>query len=421
VSQEKHTMTTTAPLDAKQHYLEAFEAFEKTHGEKVPPLFRRLQQSAVARFDEIGFPGPKDEEWRATNLAGLLKVPFAPIRDDTTAQLDKLPQGVIIGSLLTAATRFPELVEPYLARYADYRAQPFVALNTAFLREGVFIYVPPGAMIKHPIHIRHTVPAATHPLLWFRRCLVVMGKSSQASVVEIFESDAKQAYCTNSVTEVVLHENAVVDHYKLQREGQAAFHLAVTSVQQQRSSNFRSHAIQLGGAFVRNEINAVLDGEGGECTLNGVYLADENRFMENRTIIDHAKPHCNSHELYKGILDDKGKGVFNGKIFVRQDAQKTDAKQTNQTLLLSTDATINTKPQLEIFADDVKCTHGATVGHLDDNAVFYLQSRGIGQQQARNILTFAFANEIINEIKIPAMREQLEQALLTRHLAVDGD
>ena len=411
-------MTTTTLLDAKQHYLASFEAFEKTHGEKVPPLFRRLQQSAVARFDEIGFPGPKDEEWRSTNLAPLLKIPFAPIRDETTAQLDKLPQGVIIGSLLGAATKYPELVEPHLARFADYRQHPFVALNTAFLREGVFIYVPPGAVVKHPIHIRHTVPAASHPLLWFRRCLIVMGKSSQASLVEIYESDAKNTYCTNSVTEIVLAENAVVDHYKLQREGSDCFHLAVTSIQQQRASNFRSHAIHLGGEFVRNEITAVLDGEGCECRLNGVYLADEDRLVDNRTVIDHARPRCNSHELYKGILDDKGKGIFNGKIFVRQDAQKTDAKQTNQTLLLSEDATINTKPQLEIFADDVKCTHGATVGHLAEEAVFYLQSRGIGRQQARNILTFAFANEIINEIRIPAMKEQLEHALLTRHLVV---
>jgi Fe-S cluster assembly protein SufD len=412
-------MTAIPVLDPKQHYLASFEAFEKTQGEKTPPLFRRLQQSGIARFDALGLPGSKDEEWRATNLTPLLATPFAPIRDDTTAQLDKLPQGVIIGSLLAAATRFPELVEPHLGRNADYRHHPFVALNTAFLRDGVFIHVPAGAVIQHPIHIRHTVPTATHPLLWFRRCLVVMGKSSQASIVEIFESDAKHAYCTNSVTEVVLHENANVDHYKLQREGSAAFHLGVTSVQQQRASNFRSHAIQLGGTFVRNEINVVLDGEGCECTLNGVYIADENRQIDNRTVIDHAKPRCNSHELYKGILDDKGKGIFNGKIFVRQDAQKTDAKQTNQTLLLSEDATINTKPQLEIFADDVKCTHGATVGHLDEDAVFYLRARGIGQQQARNILTFAFANEIINEIRIPAMREQLEHALLTRHLAVE--
>jgi Fe-S cluster assembly protein SufD len=248
------------------------------------------------------------------------------------------------------------------------------------------------------------------------RTLIVAGVNSQATIVESYvsleDTEKPAAFFTNAVTEAVLAENAVIDHYKIQRESGKAFHIATFQVQQGRSSNFSSHSIALGGSLARNEVNAVLDAEGCECTLNGLYMAGGRQLMDNHTRIDHAKPHGTSHELYKGILDDTARGVFNGKICVHQDAQKTDAKQTNRTLLLSDDAVINTKPQLEIFADDVKCTHGASIGQLAEEAIFYLRSRGIDKEDARSLLTFAFANDIIGRIKIEPIRAQLEKILL---------
>jgi Fe-S cluster assembly protein SufD len=240
------------------------------------------------------------------------------------------------------------------------------------------------------------------------------------SVVQSYLAAEEGVYFTNAITEIVAAENAFIDHYKLQRESTRAFHIETLQVQQDRGSNFSTHNITLGGRLARSEVNAVLGAEGCECTLNGLYLASGTQHVDNRTLIDHAKPHCASHELYKGILDGKAHGVFNGKIFVRTDAQKTDAKQTNQTLLLSDDATINTKPQLEIYADDVKCTHGATVGQLAADALFYLRARGIGLKEARALLTYAFANDIIGRVKLDALRTELEELLLARQHLPSG-
>ena len=224
----------------------------------------------------------------------------------------------------------------------------------------------------------------------------------------------KAPSCTNAVSEFFVGENARVDHYKVQQESLEAFHIAALHAHTSRSARFSSHSFTLGGRIARNDASAILDGDGGECTLNGLYLGDRERLIDNHTMIDHAKPHCNSHEVYKGILGGSSRAVFNGKIVVRQDAQKTDAKQTNQTLLLSNDAQINTKPQLEIFADDVKCTHGATIGQLDADALFYLRTRGIPREDARALLTYAFASDIVHRIKVEAVREQLDAALLAR-------
>jgi Fe-S cluster assembly protein SufD len=424
-------------------YLADFERFEREQSRQGTPALHRLHKAAIARFAELGFPGPREEEWRFTSLAPLLKVPFELGHDEEARDPHRHlraedrrvsqvltvngsrpfvqhrgvtpPRGVIVSSLAEALQTHPTLVEAHLARHADYKAQTFTALNTAFLRDGAFVYVPPGTVVEHPIHVRFLVAGSGRPTVWHRRCLIVMGDNSQATFVESYEGPPQAVYFTNAVTEVVLGENAVADHYKLQREGGDAFHVATMQVAQGRSSNFSSHSIGLGGAFVRNQVNAVLGAEGCECTLNGLYQATGTQLVDNHTVIDHAKPHCASHELYKGILDGKARGVFNGKIFVRQDAQKTDAKQTNQTLLLSDDATINTKPQLEIYADDVKCTHGATVGQLDAEALFYLRSRGIGRDQARSLLTYAFANDVVRRIKVESIRNHLVQTLLAGH------
>jgi Fe-S cluster assembly protein SufD len=431
-------------MEQTDHYLADFERLAK---EKAAPAVQRLRKAAIARFTELGFPGPRDEEWRFTPVAPLARTPFRLAPADVAGSADAyrqlthgeepgatlmaananrpfllagsrpLPDGVLVGSMAEALERHPQLVEPHLGRYADYRRHVFVALNTAFLRNGFFVYVPPGRVVEEPIFLDSLVAAFNDeaPYAWHRRCLIVLGANAQATIVEQFNGLPGAAYLTNAVTEVVVGENASLDHYKVQGEGDAAFHMAVMQVQLARSSRFSSHAISLSGAWVRNEVNAVLDGEGCECTLNGLYMAGRQQLIDNHTMIDHAKPHCASHELYKGILDGKARGVFNGKIYVRQDAQKTDAKQTNQTLLLSDEATIDTKPQLEIYADDVKCTHGATVGQLDAEALFYLRSRGVGRAEARSLLTYAFANDIVSRVKVDAVRRQLEETLLEAH------
>jgi Fe-S cluster assembly protein SufD len=432
--------TITAPPD-KDAFLAPFSRLEKDLAKHGRPSLQRLRKSAIARFDEIGFPTARTEDWRFTSVAPIVQTTFefAPTRPRLTVEqlkealgietnnrlvfvnglfapelsaLPSVPQGVIAGSLAEALDKSPEAVEPHLAHHARFEDLPFTALNTAFFRDVAFVVVPRGKVAEEPIHLVFVAtspdsPAAIHP-----RNLIVLGSTSQATIVESYVGLGDDTYFTNAVTEIVVADGAVVDHYKVQRESLAAFHVANTQIHTERDSNFTSHFIGLGGRLVRNEVRALLDAEGCECTLNGLYLASGRQHVDNHTVIDHAKPRCASHELYKGILDGKAHGVFNGKIFVRQDAQKTDAKQTNQTLLLSDDATINTKPQLEIFADDVKCTHGATVGQLDAEATFYLRTRGIGKDEARSLLTYAFANDIVSRIKVASVRGQLEQALL---------
>jgi len=320
--------------------------------------------------------------------------------------------GIKVSSLADALGSDGERVEPYLARHAGYQDHAFVALNTAFVEDGAFVYLPRGNDVEQPIHLlfvasSHGEPTVSHP-----RNLIVVGDNSQVAIVESYVGLDGGVYFTNAVTEIVAGQNAVIDHYRLQQESAEAFHIATLAVHQDRGSNFTSHSISLGGALVRNDVKARLDAEGVECTLNGLYMASGHQLVDNHTSIDHAKPHCSSHELYKGVLDGKSKGVFSGKIIVRPDAQKTDAKQTNKNLLLSADSVIDTKPQLQIYADDVKCTHGATVGQLDKDAIFYLRSRGIGHEDARSLLTYAFANEIISRIEIPSVREHLNAAVL---------
>jgi len=410
----------TALMDDNDTYLSAFARFEKAHAGDRPALVK-LRHEAIERFAALGFPTLEDEDWRFTPLAALTRVPFIKVAPSGLHLESPRRDGVIVCSLAQALTEHPDLVEPYLARYADYEEHAFAALNTAFLHHGAFVYLPPGAVVQEPIDLTSVVAAfGEPPLIWPRRALVVVGRNSQATISEKFFGLPGVPYFTTAVTEIVLDEGAIIDHYKVQQEGDGAFHIATTQVQMGRSSKFSSHNLTFGGKLTRNEVNAVLDGEGCECVLNGLYMGNGEQLIDNHTRIDHAKPHCASHELYKGILDGKARGVFSGKIYVHQDAQKTDAKQTNQTLLLSEDAIIDTKPQLEIFADDVKCTHGATVGQLDAESVFYLRTRGIGKDEARALLTFAFANDIIGRIKIEPLRAELESRLFAARTAKEA-
>jgi Fe-S cluster assembly protein SufD len=435
----------TAVMEEKDAYLSAFARFERTlPGGAAAPL-HRTRQAAIERFAALGFPTLDDEEWRFTPLAPLTRTAFrleesqpavtpeqlervAPSTGDSSrlvfvngrfapalSSLRQLPPGTVVRSLADAFTTHRELVEEHLTRHADFEAAAFTALNTAFVRDGAFVHLPAGKVVEEPIHLVFVGTAPGGPVVAHPRTLIVAGAGSSARVVESYVGTGEDVWFTNAVTEVVLGDRAVVDHCKVQRESRRSFHVHTLQVKQGHGSTFSTHSVTLGGGLVRNEVNAVLDAERCECTLNGLYLGSGSQLIDNHTRIDHARPNCASHELYKGILDGKARGVFNGKIYVHPDAQKTDAKQTNQTLLLSEDAVINTKPQLEIYADDVKCTHGATVGQLDANAVFYLRSRGLGLEEARALLTFAFANDIIGRIRVSPLRAELEDLLLAAH------
>jgi Fe-S cluster assembly protein SufD len=330
------------------------------------------------------------------------------------SRLGALPRGVVVAGLAEARARHPELVEPWLGKLARFDEQPFVALNTAQHADGAFVWIPKGVRVEQPIHLLLVGRPEERAIAFFPRNLIVAGESSEATVVEQFVTVGEGRYLTVPVTEVALAANAVVDHYKLQRESTEAYHLASLHVRQDRDSNFSSHSISWGADLARNDVHANLAGEGCEATLNGLYMVEGTQLIDHHMRVEHAAPHCDSHELYKGILEGRSRAVFNGRIFVHKGAQKTDAKQTNRNLLLSKQAVCNSNPQLEIFADDVKCTHGSTVGQLDETAVFYLRSRGIGEEAAKSLLTFAFAVDIVERVRVPAVRRELEEFLFRR-------
>jgi Fe-S cluster assembly protein SufD len=405
-----------------------------------PRWLQDVRDRAAARFAALGFPTVRDEEWRFTNVAPITSREFraAPPVPVTAADLEALPysqlpfllvvvngrfsaelsrlhglpHGMRAGSLTAAVTEHGDVVARFYAQAADAHARAFVALNTALVEDGAYLYIPDGTVLEQPIEILYVAAGdADASEMIQSRTLIVAGERSQSRIVETWATLRNGAYFSNAVTEIFAGANAVVDHYKVQHEGLEAFHIATMQINAQRSATVSSHSFSLGGRLVRNDAGAVLDGEGAEVTLNGLYLADGDRLVDNHTTIDHAQPHCPSHEVYKGILGGKARAVFNGKIIVRQDAQKTDAKQTNRALLLSDDASIHTKPQLEIFADDVKCTHGAAIGQLDEDALFYLQARGLTYFEARDLLIHAFAGEIIDRVQIEPLKQALEAEL----------
>lgn len=391
-----------------------FEAF-RTSPAFGPEWLRTARSSAFAHFLEQGFPTTRDEEWKFTPVTPIASTEWRRGSDRLSmsvtiggAQVETLPAGLTIERLSEAFQTQPALQGPALKS-----AHPFVALNTAFFEDGLFIHVEPKTVVEQPIEVTFTAAAGSDPVMVTPRIFVIVGEQAQVSLIERYRSADVNVF-TNAVTEVLLGPGAVVDHVKVQQEGATVFHLASTFVHLHRASTFTSQAITFGGRIARNDISATLAGEGAEATLNGLYVADGDTLVDTHTTIDHAQPHCPSHEVYKGILAGASKAVFNGKIIVRPDAQKTDAKQTNKALLLSGDATINTKPQLEIFADDVKCTHGAAIGQLDEDQIFYLRARGISAIDARNILIHAFASDVLNHIRHDALREELEVALVEK-------
>ncbi len=423
-------------------YLATYDRVEASRRHE-PAWLRDMRRASAAAFGKLGFPTTKHEEWRFTNVAPIADTPFVPAPPAAVAHATVsnlvvsglggpvmtfvngrfaprlstvgTPQaGVTAVSLAEVIAQNPASLQPHFGRHTDVTTRPFAALNTALFEDGALIVIADNTVLGEAIQLifLSTVtpaPAVSHP-----RVLVVLGRNSQARVVETFASPGAARGLTNAVTEVVAGDGAVLEHYRLQRESLTAFHIGHTQFQLGRSASSSSHAMAFGGLIARHDAVAVLGDEGADCTLNGLYLADGSQVIDNHTEIDHAMPHGTSHELYKGILGGRARAVFNGLIRVRPDAQKTDSKQTNKTLLLSDDAQIHTKPQLEIFANDVKCTHGATVGQLSEDALFYLRARGIGLDDARSLLIRAFATDVTGRIGLEPVRAALDRILAAR-------
>jgi Fe-S cluster assembly protein SufD len=435
-------------MDPKEIYAGQFRRLN----DGSAPWLAALRAGAMQKFVELGFPTTKLEEWKYTSVRPIAEVPFHPAplsatngnleshlspyllgRGVTLIFLDGrfvaersqgggLPVGAVVIPLERAIETQRSLVEPHLGHHASVASNAFVALNTAFVESGGFIYLRRDTVVEEPIHLLFLASASGEPLVSHPRNLVVADPGSQATIVETYVAQGQAVYFTNAVTEMLIGRNANVTHCKVQREGEAAFHTATVEALQERDSRFHSMSLSVGGALVRNEINTTFVGPGGECSLDGVYLASGGQHVDHHTSIDHRVPQCRSEELYKGVLDGRASAVFNGKVFVRPDAQKSDAQQANKNLLLSEDAVVNTKPQLEIFADDVKCSHGATIGRLEEDALFYLRSRGIDESAARTILVRGFVNEVLERIPVEELRVQLERVVRSRFgSAIDSE
>jgi Fe-S cluster assembly protein SufD len=417
--------------------------------ETAPPQTKwlaPLRKAGIASFADQGFPTLHDEDWRFTNVAPIAQLPFQLAREAAVngaetkliaeSVFTKLPGhrlvfvngffsaklsgikpvsgGVRIENLSAALAKDSALIEKHLGKYAHTANNTFAALNQAFFTDGAFIFVPADVAVAEPVQLIYISSAKNSGEIILPRNLVIAGANSKLTVVESYISTGNIAYFTNAVTEILAGDNAAVEHIKLQDEALDAFHIATIAGEFGRASNVTVHSFALGAKLSRTNIRTKLAGEGLECILNGLYLTKDEQLADHHMIVEHAQPHCASHEYFNGILDDKSKGVFHGRIYVHPISQKPDAKQTNKNLLLSDDATADTKPQLEIYADDVKCTHGATIGQLNDESIFYLRSRGIGTDMARQMLIHAFAGEIIERVKCEPAREELDKLIWDR-------
>lgn len=428
--------------EEKTLYRAHFAEWNEIVRQQEPAWLRARREAAFARFEALGFPTTRQEEWRFTNLAPMLRVPFqlavarserslleewlAPYREWMAHHLvfvnghfvGEIPAGDHPPRLLARGIRAllreePDLVKPYLASLEERTTNAFAALNAAFLTDGAFVRIPRGAIVETPIHLLFLALDEGAPIVTHPRNVILAEENSQATIIESYVSLGDGQYFTNAVTEIWAGENAIVQHYKVQRESSAAFHIASVGITEERTATVLDFSIALGGALARTDIVALLKGEGAECTLNGFYWARGQQLVDHHTVIEHVAPHGTSREFYKGILDDEARGVFDGTIVVRPGAQKTDARQVNKNLLLSTEALVNTNPRLQILADDVKCSHGATTGHLDEDALFYCRSRGLDAETAREMLTYAFASDILNTIAFGPLRRSVGEWVLT--------
>lgn len=434
------TATDQKPSGELEAYLAAFEEF--SGAADTPAWLADLRRNGITHFTELGFPTLKQEDWVFTNVKPIQELSFIPATapgnaaidiegfkfkgltgprlvfvdghlSHTLSEISELPEGVVVSNLASEIEARSDLIGKHLGHYAKTDESGFSALNTAFIQDGAFIFMPKGAVLEEPIHLLYISTDGDTNTTNLRN-LIVAEPMSQCKVIESYCSAGDQAVFTNVVTEIVVEESARVEHCKFQELNQESFHVATIQAHLAKSAHFTSYSISTGARIARNNINMVMAGEGIECILNGLYIVGDRQVVDHHTLADHAMPHCDSHEYYHGILGGKSRGIFNGKIFVRQDAQKTDAKQSSRTILLSDEATLHTKPQLEIYADDVKCTHGATVGQLNREAIFYFRSRGIDELNARRMLTHAFASEVIDRISIEPVREHLESIIWNR-------
>ena len=420
-------------------------AFDQQSGDRaVPPAVQAARRAAFERFATLGYPTTKNEDWHFTSVSPIAEQEFVPLasrsgdvrRDELTAfrfgaadwhtmvfvngrfepslsDLGALPTGVTVSDLASAWTQSPELTEQ-IGTITSYENAAFTALNTAFMTDGAVIRVAKDTKVSRPIHLMFVTDASAAKGMMHPRNLIVVERHADATVIESYVALTDAMYLTNAVTEVSVGEGATLRHIKLQREAERAFHVGTIEATQAKDSHYVSFSFATGAALSRSNIYTSLNGAGCGATLNGLLMHDGEQHSDHQTQIIHAQPNCFSRELYKSVLDDRSHGVFNGKVYVHPIAQKTDGKQTNKTLLLSEGAHADTKPQLEIFADDVKCTHGATIGQIDETALCYLKSRGVGNALARRLLTYAFAADVLETIEIDEVREELERMTLER-------
>lgn len=426
------------------------EAFAALGGGGPPAWLADLRKAALAEFSTLGFPTTRNEDWHFTSVTPIAERTFRSAKppsgappltelleavtgdpawpravfvngsfDGSLSSLGGLPQGVRVNTLTAALKEEPEFMAAHLGKLATFDAQAFTAFNTAFAQDGLVVRVPRELKVPLPLHIIHVADAQAAGCMLHPRLLVMVEELAEFAIVESFVSFNGTEYFTNSVAEATVGNGARLHHYKVQRESREAFHVGTMQVAQGRSSLFHSFSYASGAALSRTNIYAKLLGEGAEVQLNGLYLIDGSQHADHQTFVEHIAPSCASRELYKGIVDGDAHGVFNGKVFVDPEAQKTDGKQSNHTLLLSPTARVDSKPQLEIFADDVKCTHGSTVGRLDEIALFYMKSRGIGAENARALLTYAFAAEVLETVELDALRDGLEHIAFQRFTHTD--
>jgi Fe-S cluster assembly protein SufD len=433
-------VSTAAAVAGTDLYRAHFEALQ---ADGAPDWVQSLRADAFLRFAARGFPGPREEAWRHTNVAPIARAAFARAEPGRTVPAERLRQldfggaftgwelvfvdgrfspalssastydGVRILSLREALSTQGDRVRAHLARLAPpEETDPFRTLSAALVEDGAFVELSPGVAPTAPIHlVFYSTGEAAHPSATHPRTLVVAGRGSHATVVETYAGAEGGLYFTNAVTEIVVEEGARVDHFKLQREAEGAFHVSTLAVELGRDATFSDHNVCVGGALVRQHVEARFAGPGGDCALFGLFIGDGTQHHDTHSLVDHAVPHCTSRELYKGVLGGRSRGVFHGKIVVREDAQKTNAHQSNRNLLLSRQALVNSTPALEIHADDVKCKHGSTTGQLDPQALFYLRSRGIGEAEAKGLLTYAFASDLVSRITVQPVRVALEAFL----------
>src|SRR5213594_3214402 len=421
----------------------SYHAWATNGASQAPAWLKDMRSGAIARFESLGFPNMKQEAWRFTSVAPIAEGSFeqakpparAPTLEDIRPFLlleagyrlvfvDGFFQPALstpffddVQSLAHVVAHRPDLVREHLGKYAATQDRPFSALNTAFVHEGAFVHVPARATVEYPVQLLFLVTSGK-PVVMHPRNLVLVDREARVSIVETYAALGDGVYWTNAVTEIVVGDGARLDHHRVQREGARAYHVATTQSHQGRDSTLNLHFVAFGGTLARHDIGAVLAGPGGTLILNGLYLLAGQQHADHHTTIDHAADHCESHEYFNGVLDERSRGVFTGRIIVRPGAQKTDSKQTNNNLLLSTDAHADSQPQLEIYADDVKCTHGSTVGPLDPRALFYMRSRGITEDQARRLLTYGFAAEILGRMEVAPLRAQLDRIVRDRLAAV---